>query len=82
MPGRGRVIHTRLTYSPDFRFALAAGLGGLRFVGVSKQVLKFGAQGVSEEVDVLKFQKSAANPIQAPAGSLRGRECKKLLGVV
>ena len=46
------------------------------------QVLKLGAQRVLEEVDILKFQELAPNPIQASARSSRGRECQSLLCLV
>src|SRR6266849_1120686 len=46
-------------------FGPAAGLLRPRFIGLGKQVLKLRAQSIFEEVDILKVQKAAANPVQA-----------------
>ena len=49
--------------------ALAASRSGVGPIGLSQQVLNLGSQRVLEEVDILKIQEPAANPIQAPARS-------------
>src|ERR1700674_2488284 len=63
-------------------FVFANRLRGLRFIGVSQQVLKLDAQRVPEEVDILKLQEPATNPIQASARSSRRGERKKFLRLV
>src|SRR5690242_20414042 len=53
------------------RFRHAARSRTLRLLRLRQQFLKLAAQGIPEEVDILKLLEPASNPIQASGRSLR-----------